>query len=224
MENSKLVVLLLIAGIAYYIMNENNKTNVKKEEETIQETPDNNIDCEWSEYGEWSECKDGKQIATRTIKTPKSGSGKDCTGENTKSQSCYDSQGLSHGEPFMCKGDNTGAVNRYMKENSYSWIPNPETFYSWYGQDNWGAIKKRDIDCTKLINLNKNVPSGPGSGKKSIKCDSGPAVYNFDSETQSYAHYINPDVASSYDPLWGQSGIIDCSYLTQKDPLIEIKR
>ncbi len=86
-DNNKLILLLLITGIAYYIMNENNKIAMTKEQNKTEE----DIDCEWSGYGEWSNCKDGKRSRSRTIKTPKSGTGKDCSGETTETENCDNS-------------------------------------------------------------------------------------------------------------------------------------
>jgi hypothetical protein len=225
-DNNKLVLLLIVAFAAYYIMNQNNNTKTDTKEDTKEDDPKptGDVDCEWSEYGSWTDCEDGKRSRTRTEKTKKSGSGKACVGNSTETETCTidNSQGLTHGDPFMCKDDSV-KVYRYIKENSYSWIPNPSLFFSWYGQDNWGAIKKKDIDCSKLKKLDKNIPSGPGSGIKSIRCDNSGKVHKFDSGSQSYNWYNNPETAGSYDTKWNDAPTIDCSYLTQKEDLTKPK-
>jgi hypothetical protein len=175
-------------------------------------------DCEVSEWSEWGTCTSGKQTRTRTVNQEKLGNGKDCP-VLSEEQTCLDSQGLLHGEPFRCKGDPV-KVNRYIKENTYSWIPNPENFFSWY--KSWNSIKRNDIDCEKLKDKGSQISSGPGVGKKSLKClnDTDPAkVYNFDSENQTYALYKNPTVAQTYDPEWSSAPVVDCSLLTETKPI-----
>ena len=50
------------------------------------------IDCEWNEYGQWSECSrtcgDGLQTRNRTIKTLAANGGAECTGFSTDYEVC----------------------------------------------------------------------------------------------------------------------------------------
>ena len=50
------------------------------------------VDCEWNEYGEWSECSAkcgvGEQTRTRTVKQEAESGGNLCSGPKEESKDC----------------------------------------------------------------------------------------------------------------------------------------
>ena len=91
MDDSNKLVLLLVLGFAtFYIINQNNNTKTDTKEDTKEDDPKptGDVDCEWSEYGSWSDCKDGKRSRTRTEKTKQAGKGKVCVGDMTETETC----------------------------------------------------------------------------------------------------------------------------------------
>ena len=52
------------------------------------------MNCEWSDFGEWSECSKscggGEKTSNRSVIKPALNGGKDCEGEDIQIESCND--------------------------------------------------------------------------------------------------------------------------------------
>ena len=76
-------------------------------------------DCQWSSYGEWSECSEpcegGKRTSNRTINQPAIYGGMDCIGNDTRIETC--NLNLCPGTPRMKIPLNLSIENNINKNN-----------------------------------------------------------------------------------------------------------
>ncbi|GLE08591.1 hypothetical protein PINS_up019876 [Pythium insidiosum] len=123
---------------------------------------------------------------------------------------------LSEGQAIKCNPSEP-AIYRYTN-GTIRLYPNPPIAASW--DPAWA--RPTVIDCL-------NVPRGPDMALKlpspdglpegqAIKCDPNEAnVYRLTGGQRRW--YPNPDIASSWDPQWGNFKVVDCSTLPRGDDM-----
>lgn len=102
------------------------------------------VNCKWSEWNAWSECTDcykGTQTSTRYKATTAKNGGRDCSGENSKTQSCspgcqaFETACYSH-DSSGCKGDRDKCIKNECKSRGLTWNENytecKYNFVDWY--------------------------------------------------------------------------------------------
>ena len=112
--------------------------------------------------------------------------------------------------------NSNGSIYRYIGKGTARWYPSPNIASSW--DPNWG--KYDSIDCANMRlgpDMTYNIASKPiGAPIRCIANElrgvNGSIYRNVGESTLSW--YPDPDIASSWDPNWGQYSEIDCRGLT----------
>jgi hypothetical protein len=137
---------------------------------------------------------------------------------------------LTVGSAVQCEaGDPIGAPNaavyRYVGDNTLRHYPNPTIATSW--DPNWGSFTKI-ADCTgvtKGTTLPHKTVSDAEVGS-AWQCEASDpigapnaAVYRY-MGNDTFRHYPNPTIASSWDSNWTSFGKVpDCTGVIKGDPL-----
>ena len=137
---------------------------------------------------------------------------------------------LTVGDAFQCEsndpiGHPNAAVYRYIGNNTGRHYPNPTIADSW--DPDWMSFKKIS-DCTGVV---KGTPTphkkvDDATVGSAWQCEANDpmgapnnAVYRYMGD-DTFRHYPNPIIASSWDPNWMSFGkISDCTGVVKGDPL-----
>ena len=158
------------------------------------------------------------------------------TGYKKKDGACVESspsgplKSLTVGDPVVCTtgdplGDGSGSVYRYVGDNTLRHYPNPTIADSW--DPNWRTPEVIS-DCTGVV---KGTPTphkkvDDATVGSAWQCEANDpigapnaAVYRYMGD-DTFRHYPNPTIASSWDPNWTSFGkISDCTGVVKGDPL-----
>ena len=137
---------------------------------------------------------------------------------------------LTVGDAFQCEsndpiGHPNAAVYRYIGNNTGRHYPNPTIADSW--DPDWMSFKKIS-DCTGVV---KGTPTphkkvDDATVGSAWQCEANDpmgapnnAVYRYMGD-DTFRHYPNPTIASSWDPNWTSFvKIPDCTGVVKGDPL-----
>ena len=158
------------------------------------------------------------------------------TGYKKKDGACVESspsgplKSLTIGDAFQCESNDpigapNAAVYRYVGDNTGRHYPNPTIASSW--DPDWRSFVKIS-DCTGVV---KGTPTphkkvDDATVGSALQCDANDpigapnaAVYRYMGD-DTFRHYPNPTIASSWDPNWTSFGkISDCTGVVKGDPL-----